>query len=155
MTDKNRLEAVRLGLIYYMPEKPCGNGHMAKRRVANRQCVECKKATYFRNYAKHAPAARARAAAWAKANPERRTATQRLRRTGFSPAMFSEAMEAQGKACALCFAPFGKIKPNADHCHKTGRPRGILCGRCNTRLGGLKDDHIWMSRAVRYLRRYL
>jgi hypothetical protein len=37
-----------------------------------------------------------------------------------------------------------------DHEHSTGRFRGWLCNRCNTRLGGL-DDQTWLNQALSYL----
>lgn len=37
-----------------------------------------------------------------------------------------------------------------EQCHTTGKVRGLLCHRCNTRLGGL-DDKQWRDAAFRYL----
>lgn len=38
-----------------------------------------------------------------------------------------------------------------DHCHKTGRVRGLLCHNCNTLIGGFKEDINAMLRAIQYL----
>ena len=38
-----------------------------------------------------------------------------------------------------------------DHCHDTGKVRGIICGRCNTGIGQLGDNLEGLMKAVRYL----
>lgn len=46
----------------------------------------------------------------------------------------------------------GKIYELAiDHCHKTGKVRGVLCASCNTSLGGFKDDTNLLQKAIQYL----
>jgi len=56
----------------------------------------------------------------------------------------------QGDLCAIC-----KTKPadryNVDHDHKTGKVRGLLCGRCNTGLGAFKDAPEILIAAAHYL----
>lgn len=37
-----------------------------------------------------------------------------------------------------------------DHCHQTGRVRGLLCFGCNTALGHMLDDVEAMKRMVHY-----
>ncbi len=38
-----------------------------------------------------------------------------------------------------------------DHCHKTGRVRGILCNQCNTAIGLLEDSMAKLQAAIDYL----
>lgn len=38
-----------------------------------------------------------------------------------------------------------------DHCHVTGRVRGLLCPGCNTALGAVKDDPQRLARLQRYI----
>jgi hypothetical protein len=38
-----------------------------------------------------------------------------------------------------------------DHCHATGKVRGLLCHNCNRALGLLKDDKSTIRRALEYL----
>lgn len=66
-----------------------------------------------------------------------------------------EMLAAQGGCCAICATD----KPNGahqrfvvDHCHDTGRVRGILCHACNVALGGLGDTVESVERAVLYLK---
>ncbi|MFD6915076.1 MULTISPECIES: endonuclease VII domain-containing protein [Streptomyces] len=55
---------------------------------------------------------------------------------------------AQGGVCYLCLrAPAVHV----DHCHKTGRVRGVLCLNCNVGVGLFKEDPERMRRAAEYL----
>lgn len=38
-----------------------------------------------------------------------------------------------------------------DHCHKTGKIRGLLCRRCNLALGAFEDSTILLKSAKKYL----
>ncbi len=69
-------------------------------------------------------------------------------RYGLTPSDVQAMLEKQGGACAICVLPL--TKHHIDHCHTTGKVRGLLCHRCNTRLGGL-DDKQWRDAAFRYL----
>lgn len=62
--------------------------------------------------------------------------------------------ERQNTKCAICGKLF-KTPSDAcvDHCHKTGKVRGLLCGRCNTAIGLLKEDLETLSNAMKYLER--
>jgi hypothetical protein len=61
---------------------------------------------------------------------------------------YSKMVSAQGGACAIC----GSVEKLAvDHDHKTGAVRGLLCYRCNTGIGFLKDSTSVLASAIRYL----
>ena len=38
-----------------------------------------------------------------------------------------------------------------DHCHDTGRVRGLLCSKCNTSIGSLGDPEESAQKVVEYL----
>jgi hypothetical protein len=92
------------------------------------------------------------------ANGRRRYATHRndmvvYRRkhaTGFTAEMFASRIAAQNSKCAICYKDLGK-DPCADHCHKTGKQRGVLCRKCNAMLGHAKDNPEILWGAVEYL----
>ena len=39
-----------------------------------------------------------------------------------------------------------------DHCHETGKIRGLLCDRCNLLLGQAEDNPTLLLRAIQYLK---
>ncbi len=43
---------------------------------------------------------------------------------------------------------------SVDHCHITGKVRGLLCNLCNTAIGSLNDDSTLVRRAAEYLDEY-
>lgn len=57
----------------------------------------------------------------------------------------------QDYKCALCNKT-PKQKLAVDHCHETGRIRGLLCHSCNTSLGKLGDSVESIERVLRYLK---
>ena len=64
----------------------------------------------------------------------------------------------QGGVCAICGLPEtttkgdGVVKRLAvDHCHTTGKVRGLLCNDCNRGIGLLKDDVALLTNSVLYL----
>ena len=60
----------------------------------------------------------------------------------------------QHDVCAICeTADWGKKGPQVDHCHATGRVRGILCTSCNNGLGRFGDDPKRLRKAAEYLER--
>ena len=38
-----------------------------------------------------------------------------------------------------------------DHCHKTGKIRGLICDSCNVGLGRFKDNIDNLKNAIKYL----
>ena len=63
----------------------------------------------------------------------------------------------QGYACAICQTPlqFEGTLTHTDHCHTTGKVRGILCTNCNRGLGHFKDNVNSLKNAIYYLERHL
>lgn len=57
----------------------------------------------------------------------------------------------QGNGCAACHAPITEETLHVDHCHSTGRIRGLLCRACNLSLGQGHDDLQRMRSLVVYL----
>lgn len=74
---------------------------------------------------------------------------------GLTKEEWLQKVDAQGGLCALCKIPgrTGKLgRLSVDHCHVTGRVRGLLCSPCNSAIGVLGDTPEMLERAVKYLR---
>lgn len=58
----------------------------------------------------------------------------------------------QQGVCAICKqSPDNGKELCVDHCHVTGKVRGLLCDKCNRALGYLKEDPQLIRRAADYL----
>lgn len=62
-------------------------------------------------------------------------------------------IKTQSNRCAICNELF-KTKAALDHCHKTGKIRGVLCINCNSGLGFFKDNIPILKAAISYLERH-
>lgn len=71
---------------------------------------------------------------------------------------YNNMLAAQAGKCAIC----GTDKPGrrgvkylcVDHCHKTGKVRGLLCVQCNSALGQLQDNLQTLQSAIEYLKQH-
>lgn len=93
------------------------------------------------------------------ADPERNVRQRRAvrsghlrRRYGITQERYDEMLVAQGGRCALCPDCIEEKRWFAvDHCHATGRVRGLLCNSCNVLLHSLENHRVWVDNAVVYL----
>jgi hypothetical protein len=89
---------------------------------------------------------------------ERYRANQRGRfnRMGITACQYTRMRIEQDERCAICREPFemGGKTPPIDHCHTTGRVRGLLCTPCNVGIGGLRDNPEWLRAAAEYVERH-
>lgn len=126
-------------------------------------CTNCGTAKPLADFHKDAKAKDGKAS-WCKccANKDKRTNRKRTyckvkkrewqvkTRYGISIEAVQQMHLAQGGKCVLCDIELANKRPCIDHCHNTGKVRGLLCHRCNIRLGGW-DDLAWRTRAMAYL----
>lgn len=79
---------------------------------------------------------------------------------GITMAQYEALSAAQDHRCAICDQPEQAVhhrgtkkQLSVDHCHDTGRVRGLLCGRCNRGLGFFGNSGERLEKAIAYLRR--
>ena len=68
-------------------------------------------------------------------------------------------MKAQDYKCAICSKDTEINSYNhqflvVDHCHKSGKVRGLLCNSCNKAAGLLFDNTESVSELLQYLRKH-
>lgn len=134
--------------------KPCGKNWREAYAEANRAHI----AERMREYrAKNLDRLKEGQRAYKARNASTLAAKKREKYTGFSPAHFDATVKGQGFACAICkrdFLLLTKQQVHADHCHATGKPRGVLCQICNTGLGKFSDDPAMLRKAAEYLEKF-
>jgi len=83
------------------------------------------------------------------------------RKYGVTLEWYRETLSKQNNVCAICKQPEkavikGKvISMPVDHCHKTGKARGLLCTKCNRGLGLFDDNPKNLQNAIKYLGSHL
>jgi len=59
----------------------------------------------------------------------------------------------QNNTCAICDVKhFDTKKLHVDHCHSTGKVRGLLCSNCNNGMGKLGDSIERLELVINYLK---
>lgn len=109
--------------------------------------------------------------AWKLKNKERNNEINRkiayknmphLKRYGITKVDYDKMVADQNNLCAICKQPetFKRKKLDnqvarlaVDHCHKTGKVRGLLCRRCNQFLGHANEDIERLQSMIDYLRK--
>jgi hypothetical protein len=84
--------------------------------------------------------------------PERalsRRSRYRLKLYGLTMEQYAALEASHAGRCAICGRDEKLV---IDHCHATGKVRGLLCQRCNKAIGLFLEDCSSMEAAVRYLR---
>lgn len=140
-------------------QKPLGEFHRnrATRDGRHPYCRPCKSASAKASYRKNPRPAKESAKMWRAKNPEsveQIVHRQNLKKYGMTPADYESLLAAQGGRCGICgvtpdVAPRNKLF--VDHCHASSKVRGLLCSRCNTGLGFLRDDTTTLRAAIAYL----
>ena len=94
-------------------------------------------------------------------NPDKLRNYRWKSRYNITPEQYDEMLIIQDNKCAICGQTESathntskKVQRLAvDHCHKTGKVRGILCQDCNRGLGKFKDDIGRLENAIKYLQK--
>lgn len=76
---------------------------------------------------------------------------------GITAEEYYDMLAAQDNKCAICESEEvnnSRVTSNKlfiDHCHDTGKVRGLLCSKCNHSIGLLNDDVDLLRKAIDYL----
>lgn len=85
-----------------------------------------------------------------------------LKKFRLTQAGYDALLLAQDGLCAICRMPetmtnraattIGPRRLAVDHCHKTGKIRGLLCCGCNQAIGRFKDNPATLRAAIAYIK---
>lgn len=82
-----------------------------------------------------------------------------MRKFGISLDEYNRMCVHQNNKCLICGCEEQALSKDkrrkslaVDHCHITGKIRGLLCSRCNIALGLLDEDITIFEKAIKYLK---
>jgi hypothetical protein len=121
-------------------------------------CIACSKAANQAAYQRRMEdpekraAHNARAVTWWKNNPDKRREAHLKSTYGITLEEYNTLLVQQNNVCAICREqPSTDAYLVVDHCHSTGKIRGLLCITCNLAIGYFKDEPKYLLSAVSYL----
>ena len=85
------------------------------------------------------------------------SASNRSRRYGVGPQEYEYMLQDQEHACKICRDPFDAVdvrQVHIDHCHDTGKVRGVLCSNCNKGLGCFRDNPSFLREAALHVEQF-
>lgn len=72
---------------------------------------------------------------------------------GINEEIYNEMYNEQNGCCKICGTHTSHLSERlaVDHCHSTGKVRGLLCRFCNLMIGNAYDDTNILKNAIKYL----
>jgi hypothetical protein len=92
-----------------------------------------------------------------KARKEKNREVYYKKRYGITLMQYNQLLTIQNNTCAICKIAETEIKHGrntyfaVDHCHISGKVRGLLCYKCNSLLGFVNDKIETLKNAIKYL----
>jgi len=131
-------EAREQNLKHYFTGNPCAHGHVDRRYVVSRHCVECQ---------------RVRTLEYGRTDRAKKRCKDKRLLTLYG--VTQEYLDSV-IACEVCKSPLdasgtGRRGKCIDHCHVSGEVRGVLCNNCNRALGLFQDSIDSLQNAIIYL----
>jgi len=161
------------GLVFWSYEKRCKNGERwvtkekfeNSRDAANARAkgkywsdIDGSRARLREQAQKHKDKRSIAHSTWKDKNKNRIRGNRLMRTYGLTNEDYISMYESQLGLCAICNESQQGITKDGeerflcvDHCHKTGKVRGLLCARCNAGLGQFQDNPEFLISASKYL----
>jgi hypothetical protein len=127
------LAAIADGALEYLADAACPHGHY-RRYVTTNNCIDCD----VESRAKRTDKKR-----WAR--------VQKL--YGLSELDVAQMLIKQNCECLICNINI-KNGYHIDHCHSTGKVRGLLCQKCNQAIGLLQESETLFLKASQYIEKH-
>lgn len=130
-----------------------GDGDFSDHGLRRRECRPCVSERNRRYGAANKARRNERLREWRRRNPDAAKAkdlrARLMRKYGLTPEQVADLRTEQGERCLLCDSEDRDLV--VDHCHRTGRVRGLLCRSCNTIVGQVERAPTIQARLVDYL----
>ncbi|MFH9826107.1 endonuclease VII domain-containing protein [Streptomyces bobili] len=136
----------------YYRQRQEAKGRKVRAKVSvppgHKRCPQCSEVKPHSDWERNKSTSDGRASYCRACRAERSRASYFMRKYGLTEGEVGEMIASQMGVCCICLAaPATQV----DHCHQTGRVRGVLCFNCNSGLGLLRDDPAAAYRAADYL----
>jgi hypothetical protein len=125
------------------------DGHRPRSR-----CMECEAKAAKKDRQLHPDKRRAIKKRYAEKHPEMIKKWGRRhswRKMGLDPDIVEKFLSTHNGNCDICGLPPNGQAHAIDHCHKSGKFRGVLCSHCNSGLGYFRDNPDLLDKAKIYL----
>lgn len=123
----------------------CGCGELAEPRLPGKRGRN----SWYAGDACRRRAAKARQSEEQRAHYRKKGFEFRLKKKyGISPAEYASMYKSQRGRCAVCRRAKAT---DIEHCHKSGRVRGLVCNPCNRLLAALEHSGQYLEAAFRFL----
>lgn len=127
------------------------------RKKLRSECKSCSKTKNKKYFENNKQTLNQKQKEWNSSNKQKVRNSKLKRKFGINLEEKEKLFSLQNHQCAIC-----KTKENirdrdwdVDHCHITGKVRGILCSNCNRGLGLFKDDPSTLLSAFAYLKKHV
>jgi hypothetical protein len=127
------LAAIDAGALEYVSDAACPSGHY-RRYVTTNNCIDCDV---------DSRAKRSEKARWARVKKE----------YGLSELDVAQMLSKQNCQCVICTINI-ETGYHIDHCHSTGKVRGLLCQKCNQAIGLLRESESLFFKAAQYIKEH-
>lgn len=156
------IEGISKGVKYFHKGNRFSSPYFVDMSSRTKECSQCHEILSFDCFYKHKNKIGRRSVCIGcvsennKKRPKRydtyiRYSNQLKHRYGLTVEEYKSMLEAAGGKCECC----GEVsKLCVDHCHSTGKVRGLLCRNCNSALGYLKEDVSKMNSLIEYTKKH-
>ena len=123
-------------------EKPLEDFYKFFDKWSNKQYVSARCKLCHQEYRRESPT-----------TPRNRKAEKLQLRYGLTYEQWEKMRVNEGHSCMICGITEAETnrKLDVDHCHSSGKVRGILCNPCNNMIGNAKDNVAALRAAADYL----
>ena len=122
------------------------------------QCRKCQSDYRKKHYEDNLDKYKRKARSWSKSNPMNGAYTKVKKHYAGTYSEFVSEVKALrrdcGNKCCVCGDDESKLSRRLciDHCHASGRLRGLLCDSCNLALGKLRENFSIVMRLADYVK---